>query len=623
MSAQLPSAATILIVDDNSDNLRLLSDMLATAGYEIRIARSGEQALERVQYAQPDLILLDVMMPGLDGFETCCRLKAQEATQAIPVIFTTALAEPADKIQGFNVGAVDYIAKPFFQEEVLARVQIHLRLSLLTRTLADRNQLLDQLVQTLETEAEARASELQHVLGELQTAQVQLLQQEERLQYSTFHDALTRLPNRASLLRRLEAAVRFSNLYPEYQYALLLLDLKRFHRVNESLGHAAGDRLLQAVAERLQVAAGRQHFVARVGSDEFVVLQEGLQQPEEAADLATTLLASLQEPIQVGGQEVLAIASLGIACSREGYTSAADALRDATIALSRSRSSGSSHYTVFNPRVETADPERFAWENELRWATARREFCLYYQPIVKLSTGRLIGFEALARWQHPKRGLVSPQEFIGLAEEMGLIGILGWQVLELAAQQLQEWQRLFPEHPLFVNVNLSVLQLNQPDFAPCLAALLREHGLTGDRLRLELTESCFLATAEKNLALLQAIKDLGIDLCIDDFGVGYSSLSRLLDFPVNCLKIDRAFVSRLTEQSGQAIVQSILTLASHLEIDAIAEGIEVPDQAQALQRLNCHFGQGYWIAPPLTAAAATDFCHLGGKRELNPPALGL
>lgn len=608
MLAQPPVAATILIVDDNPENLRLLSDMLAAAGYEIRIARSGEQALDRVEYAQPDLILLDVMMPGLDGFETCRCLKKRPTTREIPVIFMTALAEPADKMRGFAVGAVDYIAKPFFQEEVLARIQLHLRLSFLTRTLADRNQLLDQLVLNLETEAEARASELQNLLNELQTAQIQLLQQEERLQYSTFHDALTRLPNRTSLLRRLEAAVRFSSLYPDYQYALLLIDIERFHRVNESLGHAAGDRVLQAVAERLQDRAGREHFVARVGSDEFAVLQEGMIQPEEATALASNLLASLQEPIRIYERDVFAVASLGIACSRTGYTNAADALRDATIALCRARSLGSSQYTIFDPHAESLTPERFAWESELRWATARREFCLYYQPIVQLRDRRLMGFEALVRWQHPKRGLVSPEKFVELAEEMGLIGELGWQVLELTAQQLQQWQQMFPDSDLFVHVNLSVLQLNQPEFATRLAALLNQYQLPGDRLRLELTESCFLATAEKNLALLQAIKTLGIELCIDDFGVGYSSLGRLLDFPVDGLKIDRTFVSRIADSSGQAIVQSILTLARHLGIDAIAEGIETVAQAEQLQALHCCYGQGYWIAPPLPASEATDYC---------------
>ncbi len=608
MSAQPPSAATLLVVDDNPENLRLLSDMLAAAGYEIRIARSGAQALERAQCAQPDLILLDVMMPGLDGFEACRRLKAQTETQAIPVIFMTALAEPADKMRGFAAGAVDYIAKPFFQEEVLARIQLHLRLSMLTRALSDRNQLLDQIVRGLENEVEARASELQHVLSELQALQVQLLQQEERLQYSTFHDALTRLPNRASLLRRLAAAVQFHRLYPDYQYALLLLDLERFRRVNESLGYTVGDRVLQAVAERLQSQAGRDHFVARVGSDEFAILQEGLSDLQAAQDLASAVLAELQVPLVVDQREVFASASLGITCSCTGYANATDALRDATIAMCRARSRGTSQYAVFNPHVETADPDRFAWESDLRWATARQEFCLYYQPIVDLATGNPIGFESLVRWHHPNHGLVKPERFIDLAEEMGLIGELGWQVLAIAARQLQQWQQAFPGQALFANVNLSILQLNQTDFAAQLAELLAEHQLAGDRLHLELTESCFLATAEQNLALLEQIKSLGIDLCIDDFGVGYSSLSRLLDFPIDCLKIDRAFVSRIADSSGRAIIQSILTLARNLNVDAIAEGIETAEQAAQLRALDCQFGQGYWLARPLSASEATAYC---------------
>ncbi|NJO21048.1 MAG: EAL domain-containing protein [Spirulinaceae cyanobacterium RM2_2_10] len=313
--------------------------------------------------------------------------------------------------------------------------------------------------------------------------------------------------------------------------------------------------------------------------------------------------------MQIDNREVFATASVGIACSYTGYANATDVLRDATIAMWRARSQSSVQYALFNPDVETADPERFAWESELRWATARREFCLHYQPIVHLQDGQPLGFEALVRWQHPHRGLVLPSHFVELAEELGLISELGWQVLELAVQQLHEWQQVFPTKALFVNVNLSVLQLQQTDFVERLAALLTEYELPGDRLHLELTESCFLSSAAKNLIVLRQVKALGVALCIDDFGVGFSSLSRLLDFPVDCLKIDRGFVSRITDSSGRAIIQSILTLARNLGIDAIAEGIESTVQAEQLRALDCRFGQGYYLARPLRASDATDYCH--------------
>ena len=599
--------AIILIVDDNRDNLRVLSDFLDEVGFEVWVAPSGETAIERVKYALPNLILLDVMMPGIDGFQTCYQLQNNPLTKDVPIIFMTAISDTDEKVKGFTLGAVDYITKPFQQEEVLVRIRLHLKLHFLQKTLSEKNTLLGHLIQNLEKKVEQGNIKMKEVMSELQETQAKLVEREVKLQYNSFHDVLTGLPNKARLFTQLDQAIEFSSTYKKYHYALLLVDIDRFKLINDSLGYSKGDILLQQVALRLKTCLGFNYFVARLSSDEFVILLEGIENPSEAIQLAKSIQEEyLHHPYELDGYQIFVKATIGITYSFFGYKNPTDLLRDANLAMKKARVFGKDGYAVFEPKMQVDVVERLYWENDLQQAIVQKEFCLYYQPIINLMNNSLKGFEALIRWNHPTQGLVSPAKFISIAEETGLIHDVGAWVLQAACQQLRSWQQQFPElKSLVLNVNISIPQLTSPDFVKQLEMMLQKNNLCGENLKLEITESCLLKTFEHRNIILKQIKDLGIKLCIDDFGTGYSSLSRLHEFPIDTLKIDRSFVRRINHDSDNTIIFTIITLARSLNMDVVAEGIETALQGDILKNLSCEFGQGFLFSPPLECQAAT------------------
>ncbi|MBD1937302.1 EAL domain-containing response regulator [Microcoleus sp. FACHB-68] len=618
--------STILIVDDNSTNLKVLFSFLRESGFKVLVAKDGESALEKLKEVSPDIILLDVMMPGIDGFETCYRLKASVATKDIPVIFMTALTERVDKVKGLSLGAVDYITKPFQQEEVLARVQLHLGLRNLTKMLEKQNVLLKQEIearkeaeaalQTLTAELEERVAsqtaELTQALHALQQTQTQLLQREEQLGHDAFHDGLTELPNRAWFMNRLQQAINKAYTHQDYLYAVLFIDLDRFKVVNDSLGHLVGDELLKSVAAKLQASLRQTDAVARFGGDEFVILLENIKDLEEPIRVAERIQKQLRLPLNLNDYEVFTEISIGIIHSTMGYDRPEDVLRDADIAMYYAKAQGRGRYEVFDPAMQTIAMARLQMENDLRRAIALQEFCLYYQPIVALSTGKLSGFEALVRWHQASGVTYPPSEFIPVAEETGLINDLGWWVLQEACRQINIWQQQFPQiFPLTISVNLSAVQLKQPNLLNRIEEILLETGIPRDSLKLEITESCILETLSWEERMLKQLKTLGIQLCIDDFGTGYSSLSRLHEFPIDTLKIDRSFVSRIgPDNSGVEIVQTIVTLARSRGMDIVAEGIETPAQLEKLRELGCELGQGYLFSKPVDTEKATELIGL-------------
>ncbi|AFZ06775.1 response regulator receiver modulated diguanylate cyclase/phosphodiesterase [Oscillatoria nigro-viridis PCC 7112] len=612
----------ILIVDDNPNNLKLLFDFLKESGFKVLVAKDGESAIEKLQEVSPNIILLDVMMPGIDGFETCYRLKASVATKDIPVIFMTALTDRVDKVKGLSMGAVDYITKPFQQEEVLARVQLHLRLRNLTKTLEEQNVLLkkeiegrkeaeaalQKLTSELEERVASQTAELRQAYNELQQAQVQLLQREEKLGHDAFHDALTDLPNRAWFMNRLQQAIDLSYRHEDYLYAVLFIDLDRFKVVNDSLGHLVGDQLLKSIAHQLQVCLRHTDAVARFGGDEFVILLEDIKDIDEPNRVAERIQNQLRQPFNLNDYEVFTDISIGIIVSTMGYDRPEDVLRDADIAMYYAKAQGRGRYETFDPAMQTVAMTRLQLENDLRRAMALQEFCVHYQPIVSLSTGQLSGFEALVRWHHPSGTIYPPAEFIPVAEETGLINELGWWVLQEACHQIGIWQQQFPQTPpLAINVNLSPVQLKQANLLNRIEEILQQTGFPNYRLKLEITESCILETVSREEKMLKQLKALGILLCIDDFGTGYSSLSRLHEFPIDTLKIDRSFVSRIgLDNSGVEIIQTIVTLARSRGMDIVAEGIETPTQLQKLRELGCELGQGYLFSKPVDSEKATE-----------------
>ncbi|MEG4853832.1 EAL domain-containing protein [Microcoleus sp. B5-D4] len=616
----------ILIVDDNPNNLKLLFDFLKESGFKVLVAKDGESAIEKLQEVSPNIILLDVMMPGIDGFETCYRLKASVATKDIPVIFMTALTDRVDKVKGLSMGAVDYITKPFQQEEVLARVQLHLRLRNLTKTLEEQNVLLKQEIEArkeaeaalqkltfeLEERVASQTAELTQAVNELQQAQVQLLEREEKLGHYAFHDALTGLPNRAWFMNRLQQAIDLSYRREDYLYAVLFIDLDRFKVVNDSLGHLVGDQLLKSVARQLQVCLRHTDAVARFGGDEFVILLEDIKDIDEPSRVAERIQNQLRQPFNLNDYEVFTEISMGIILSTMGYDRPEDVLRDADIAMYYAKAQGRGRYEVFDPAMQTVAMTRLQLENDLRRAIALQEFCVHYQPIVSLSTGQLSGFEALVRWHHPSGIIYPPAEFIPVAEETGLINELGWFVLQEACHQINIWQQQFPQTPpLAINVNLSPVQLKQANLLNRIEEILQQTGFPSYRLKLEITESCILETVSREEKMLKQLKALGLMLCIDDFGTGYSSLSRLHEFPIDTLKIDRSFVSRIgLDNSGVEIIQTIVTLARSRGMDIVAEGIETPTQLQKLRELGCELGQGYLFSKPVDSEKATELLGL-------------
>ena len=607
MNSEYNKKSIVLVVDDHASNLAVLSDYLEQVGFEVWVASDGESALQAVEYEAPDIILLDIMMPFLDGFETCRRLKANPRTKDIPLIFMSALSETVDKVKGLSLGAVDYITKPFQHEEVLVRLKLHLKMSILTKRMEEKNSLLSELTSELEHRVEARTAELKSAMHELQNAYLELLAKEDKLRYDAFHDSLTGLPNRTWFINQLSRVIELANLNSDYLYAVLFIDLDRFKVVNDSLGHLVGDELLKIAAKRLQDCVPETDIVARLGGDEFIILLEAIKDMNEAISTADRILEELRLPFIFDKYEIFTGASIGITFSTMGYDRAVDAIRDADVAMYQAKIKGKGCYEVLTKAIQTQAATRLQLENELRKAIELEEFCLYYQPIVSLSTGHLLGFEALVRWQRAFGELVSPAKFIPLAEEIGAINSLGWWIFQEACRQLRLWQQQFPQAlGLTLNVNVSPVQLKQANLVERMQKIVEATGVSSSCLKLEITESCFLEASTCEATMLKQLKSQGIKLCIDDFGTGYSSLSRLHEFPIDTLKIDRSFVSRISAGKSDGIVETIVTLAHSFGMDVVAEGIETLEQLEKLCSLGCELGQGYLFSKPVDSQTATQ-----------------
>ena len=431
---------------------------------------------------------------------------------------------------------------------------------------------------------------------------------EARLLHDAFHDTLTGMPNRALFLDHLQLAIARHERYPERQFAVLFLDFDRFKIVNDSLGHLAGDELLIEIARRVVKCVRLGDTVARLGGDEFTILLEDLHTEEEATSLAERIQIMLTEPIKLSMTEVTITASIGIAYSSIGYQKPVELLRDADTAMYQAKSRGKACYALFDPSMHSHAIQQLQIENDMRRALERDEFFLVYQPIVSLETDQLVGFEALARWQHPERGLVNPGEFIPVAEETGLILSLGAWVITEACRQLSEWQTRMPDQigrALIMSLNLSGKQLMQDGIVEFVELTMARYHLDPHHLKLEITESVVMENIEVAMRKLEQLRALGVKLSIDDFGTGYSSLSYLHRLSTDTLKIDRSFVQNMAQNNENAeIVRTIITLAKTLQMDVTAEGIETVDQLEMLRALGCECGQGYLFAKPMEADAA-------------------
>ncbi len=431
---------------------------------------------------------------------------------------------------------------------------------------------------------------------------------EKQLAHDALYDRLTDLPNRHLLSNHLHRALEKYRRDRNHQFAVFFLDLDRFKYVNDSLGHKSGDLLLVGIAQRLKTCLRASDILARLGGDEFAILLENIQTLNEATKLAERIKQSLESPFHLGIHEVFTSVSIGIAFSEPGIDSPEELLRNADIAMYKAKALGKTRYELFDDTLHIQVVNRLRLETDFHHSLDRGEFRLHYQPIVSLIDGRVIGFEALVRWQHPQRGYVSPEEFIPLAEETGMIIPLGWWILQEVCYQLREWQIRFNNSSLTMGVNISQKQFSQPRLIDSLLQIFQTTGLEAQSLQLEITESLLMENTQATMETLRQLKALGCKLHLDDFGTGYSSLSYLHSLPIDVLKIDRSFVEAIdSEGNNSQIVEAILMMAKSLGLKAIAEGIETETQLAKLQTFQCLYGQGYLFAKPLEARSLSTW----------------
>lgn len=426
---------------------------------------------------------------------------------------------------------------------------------------------------------------------------------EEQLIYDAFHDLLTELPNRALFLDRLGRTIEHSRRYDKYLFAVLFLDLDRFKVVNDSLGHSIGDLLLKEIGATLKSCLRAGDTVARLGGDEFVILLEDIQDLSHATRVTERILNLLSKPFILGDHQVFTSASIGVVLSTIGYTSTEEVLRDADIAMYQAKMMGKAKYVVFDKEMRSQVITKLKLENDLRVALERGEFEVYYQPIISIDKNTITGFEALIRWNHPEMGLITPNTFIPIAEETGMILDIGRWVLETSCRQVLAWQKEMNFTNLNLSVNISYRQFCHPNFMKVIKETLRLTQFDPYCLNLEITENILMDNSTDTRQLMIQLQEMGTRIHIDDFGTGYSSLSYLQRFPVNTLKIDRSFISQLGENGENSeIIRTILILAHELGVECIAEGIETKNQMEQIQKLKCNLAQGYFICKPLATS---------------------
>lgn len=593
---------TVLLVDDSPANLKLLVDCLESHDLKVAVAQNGEEALQRLQrthLTKPDLILLDVMMPGIDGYETCRRIRSTPELKDIPVIFLSALSETSDMVSGFSVGAVDYITKPINLAEMMARINTHLELSEL------RHQ-LDMRVKIRTQELTDANNLLRHEIEERKRAEAQI-------GYIATHDTLTDLPNRLLLQEQLRELMSRAPRHNE-NVALILLDLDQFKVVNDSLGHNVGDMLLNEVACRLQETTDRlqgttqdKGFVARLGGDEFAICLLVHKQNEEVETIARTLFDSLREPLKIDNLDLHIGASIGVAVYPKDGTDEITLMRNADAAMNHAKQSGRAEIKRYSAELNANVQSHLGLSSLLASAAKNDEIFVEYQPQIDLSTGQIIGAEALMRWRRRDGVLVSPAEFIPVAEANGLIKEIGERGLQLSCEELKRWHDAGYDD-LCMSVNISVPQLHSTAFVDGIRQVVNEFQLPPSSLELEITESLLMQHSKTNLNILRGLSKFGVRLSVDDFGTGYSSLAYLQDFPVDALKIDISFVRNIGTEHGNAIPSAIIAMAHSLRLKVVAEGIETEAQEAFLRSRGCDFAQGFYYGRSMSGENFLELC---------------
>lgn len=617
------SPAKILIVDDAPSNLRFLSRELEQAGYHVRNAHDGTVAIMDVATNMPDLILLDIQMPDLDGFAVCRQLHRNTTTADIPIIFMSAFAGVPNKLRAFELGAVDYITKPFQVAEVLVRIEHQLELRHLRQTLKNQNEKLRiilrqyeisetqiyQINQELERRVTERTKELHDTNDNLQQEMRERRLAQARLMHLAMYDSLTGLPNRTLLIKSLEDIFEAEKAEAYQWSALLMLDCDRFKAINDTLGHLCGDRLLIEIANRISVLMPDDSVIARLADDKFAILLPLIADAQgdipTIASLVKRLQQYLAEPINLGEHDVTIAANVGIVLVSATYREAEHVLRDASLALLQAKQKPCG-WRLFETQMHEQALHRLTLEGKLRQALQQQQLQIFYQPIVALESASaacsIVGYEALVRWQpEGTSDFLSPADFIPLAEESDLISQIGNWVFLRVCEQLSEWSQILPAEQMpFVSVNFSVRHLQGDQFTQQIHSVLQQTRVEPAWLKFEITENLLIDDTQTVLETLAQLRRWGIEISIDDFGTGYSSLNYLKQLPVDTLKIDRAFIKDMeSDRDNLKIVEAIVHLAQVLKLDVVAEGIETRWQAEQLLELGCTYGQGYFFSQPL------------------------
>ncbi len=542
----------ILIVDDDRGMRFAMRKVLEDDGYRVDEVQNGEQALMYCERFMPDLVLMDAIMPEMDGFKACSEIQALPGGKHLPVLIITALNDETSIGRAFAAGATDYISKPVNFAVLRKRISRVLQAS----------------------------------------------QAERHVHRLAYNDTLTGLPNRTLFTEKLSQVLAENDA--ESMVAILFLDLDRFKLINDTFGHDAGDLLVKVVAERLQGCVRQGDVVSRFGGDEFTIILDRVKSYNVVKNIVSKIHETLSRPFVFLGKEMHVSTSIGISMYPNDGADIGTLLKNADIAMYRAKERGDC-YEFYERKMEADVARRLGIESDLRGAVERGEMMVYYQPQENLETGELIGMEALVRWEHPKRGMMNPLEFIGLAEETGQILELGQWVMKTACAQLKSWlDKGCP--PIRMAVNLASRQLENGSIVEQVGATLIETGLPSQYLELEITESTIMANAEEVIVTLDRLKTMGVQLAVDDFGTGYSSLNYLKRFPIDLLKIDRAFVSDITSDKVDAdIVTTIITLAHSLGVKVIAEGVETKQQKEYLKEEGCDYIQGYFLGKPMPA----------------------
>ncbi len=572
-------APKLLVVDDIADNREILRRRFTRRGYEVTEAENGPQALGLIGNNAYDIVLLDVVMPGMDGLAVLREIRTTWSQAMLPVIMVTAKTEVQDIVTALQLGANDYITKPVEFSIALARVEAHVARRRAEVALQNRIGELTRLNERLE-----------HEITERQQSQA-------RIHQMTYRDSLTGHGNRALLKEGLTQALQ-EQQKTSASLAVLHLNIDKFRAINDALGHAAGDALIKAVGQRLEGIAARTGIVARLGADEFAIVLKSVCDAKATACFVEDLLSRLAEPYRLDGQQHVLSCSAGIALApRDGLT-AERLLTSASLALAATRVGKRGSYMFFDPGMNVRAQERQAMETDLRQALERDQMAMHYQPLYDLADESVAGFEALMRWEHPVGGMVSPAEFIPLAEETGMIGSLGLWALRRACEDALAWPS-----QITVAVNISAVQFRDPNLAGKIQKTLGSTGLDPARLELEITETALLEEGDLPARTLHELRALGVKVSLDDFGTGYSSLSYLRGFPFDKIKIDRSFIKDLPGDAvSVAIVRAVTSLAGALGAKVTAEGVETNEQLELLRREGCDQIQGYLISRALPAS---------------------